>query len=284
MYKNLNVGALGHSASFDIACQLAKNNGFEGIDLDLNFLSQMASEQSVAEAKAWFAKTGLRAGGMSLNVAWRENDSDSAFEDSLDKLGHSAALASELGCTRCFTWVMPRSDKHTFYEHFYLATPRLQHVADVLAQYGISLGLEFVGPETLRAGHRHDFVHTLDGMRTFAAVIGLNSHKTGLLLDAFHWWTSHGTFTELSHLDAAEIVYVHVNDAVQGRNRDEQIDQQREMVGATGVIPIKRFFNTLRQIGYDGPVTVEPFNAAIKALPLEKAIEVTSTALDFAMK
>ena len=285
MYKNLNLGALGHNGvPFDVACGLAKQYNFAGIDLDLGYLGNLAKTQSLQAAKDWFASTGLRVGAIGLSVAWRDWDSDRAYADSLSKFVEEAKLAAEFGCTRCFTWMMPRSETLDFYQHFDLVFPRLKRAVDILGLYGISFGLEFVGPNTMRAGQKFDFVHTMDGMRTFAAALGLDAKNTGILLDAYHWWTAHGTVTELEHLNAAEIVYVHVNDAVKGRSADAQIDQEREMVGASGVIPIKPFLDALRKIGYDGPLTVEPFNAGIKAMSPQNAAAVTSAALDKVLK
>ena len=280
MYKNLSMGALGHQVPFDQACALAQKNNFPGIDLDMGFLSRLAISKSSPDAKDWFGSTGLIAGSFGCSVAWRESDSDRTYADSLGRLVEEAKLAAELGCTRCVTWVMPCSDKYDFYQHFNLTVPRLRRVADILGMYGMMFGLEFVGPATLREGHKYDFVHTMDGMRTFAAAIGMDSLNTGLLLDCFHWWTAHSSVADLERLNKEEIVYVHVNDAAAGRGPDEQIDNEREMVGATGVIPIKAFIATLRKIGYDGPVTVEPFNKAIREMAPEHAAAVTSKALD----
>jgi sugar phosphate isomerase/epimerase len=285
MYKNLNLGALGHNGvPFDVACGLAKQYNFAGIDPDLGYLANVAKTKSLQDAKDWFAATGLRMGAMGLSVAWRDWDSDRAYADSLSKFVDEAKLAAELGCTRCTTWVMPRAEKLDFYQHFDLVFPRLKRAVDILGLYGIKLGLEFVGPNTMRAGHKFDFVHTMDGMRTFAAALGVDAKNTGLLLDSWHWWTAHGTVTELEQLNADEIVYVHLNDAPKGREVDEQLDQEREMVGATGVLPLKPFMDALRKVGYDGPLTVEPFNAGIKAMSPQNAAAVTSAALDKVLK
>lgn len=281
MYKNLNLGLLGHPAvSFSDTVDLARRHGFAGVDLDLAYLETLVRSRSLAEAVAWFAATGLRAGTFGLSVAWRESDSDTAFKASLSKLEADAALARAFGCQRSVTWVMPRSSALSYRQHFARIAPRLARAAATLAGQGIRLGLEFIGPATLRAGQAHDFVHTLDGMRAFNCAVGGEAANVGLLLDAFHWWTSHGTSLELRHLINDEIVYVHLNDAQAGLDRDAQIDQAREQVGATGVIPIKPFLDALRAVGYDGPVAVEPFNAALKAMPPEEAVRATSAALD----
>jgi sugar phosphate isomerase/epimerase len=142
---------------------------------------------------------------------------------------------------------------------------RLRPVAQILADHGCRFGVEFVGPKTVRAGHTHEFIHTIAGALELAERIGTGN--VGLLLDCFHWYTSHGTLADLAQLNAAQVVYVHVNDAVSGRSPDEQIDNQRMLAGATGVIDIAGFMQALDRMGFDGPVAVEPFNAALNALP-----------------
>lgn len=280
MFKNLNTGALGHVIPFDQMCALAKQHGFVGVDLDIGYLMKRAEEESAQAVQDWFARTGLRPGAISLSVKWREGDSDTAFEGSLARLADEARLAAALGCTRCVTWVLPGSNTLDFYQHWSFVVPRLRRVAALLAEHGIRLGLEFIGPATLRARFKYDFIHTMDGMRALAAVAGGDARNVGLLLDCFHWYTAHGLVRDLECLDPHEVVYVHVNDATAGRGPDEQIDGERQMVGATGLIDIRGFLAALRKISYDGPVTVEPFNAAIRAMPVEEAVRVTSEALD----
>ncbi len=278
MYKNLNVGALGHALPFDKTCDLARQYNFAGVDLDTGFLLDIARAQSLQAAQDWFAATGLKASSFSLSVAWRDRDSEQKYVESLPRFIEETRLAAALGVTRCATWVMPCSNELPFHDHFALVARRLRPVAEILKAYGIWLGLEFVGPRTLRASRKHDFIHTMDGMRALGAAIGAGN--IGFLLDCFHWYTSHGVIGDIEALAPQEVVYVHVNDARPGRSPDEQIDNERDMVGATGVIDIAGFLGALRRIGYDGPITVEPFSAAVRAMPVEQAVAETSRALD----
>ena len=277
MYKNLNLHALGHALPFDQVCALAKQHGFASVDLDMSFLQQMATVQSLDAVRAWFAQTGLRPGAFGMSARWHANNDNVTFEQSLDKLADDARMAAELGCSRCVTWIPPGSDSLDFRQHWSLAVDRLGRIAALLAVHGLRLGLEFVGPLTFRMRLKYDFVHTLDGARALAAAAGAN---VGLLVDSFHWYTAHGALRDLFTLSADEVVYVHVNDAVAGRTPNEQIDGEREMVGATGVIDIQGFLGALRRIGYDGPVTVEPFNQAVRAMSVEDAVRFTSESLD----
>lgn len=277
MYKNLSMAALGHAVSFQETCALAAKHNFVGVELDLAYLGSLGSEQVAVD---WFTCTGLVPGGFGLRAAWRETDTEEAFVESLRVVEADAKLAAALGSKRCLTSVAPRSETLDFYQHFDLVVPRLIRAAQILADLGIMLGFEFVGPSTLRTSTHKDFVHTLDGMRTFAASIGMHSLNTGVVLDSFHWHTSNGTRNEIEHLDYHEVVGVHINDAVAGRALDEQLDDEREMVGATGVIDIAGFLRSLETIGYLGPLTVKPCNSTVRSMSPDAAAAAASAALD----
>ncbi|MGD0094759.1 MAG: TIM barrel protein, partial [Planctomycetota bacterium] len=221
MFKNLNCGALGHKANFEEHVKLAKDHGFGGVDPDLGY----AREKGVPAAKALLAQNGLQFGGFGLGVRWRESDSDKDYADSLEGFVKDCRLAAELGVTRCSTWVMPCSDKLTYQEHFDLFVKRMRPIAQILKGFGQSLGLEFIGPRTLRASKKHGFIYTMDGMRAAGAAIGTGN--VGFLLDCWHWYTAQATVSDLEQLDAREVVYVHLNDAPPGIHVNDQVDNKR---------------------------------------------------------
>jgi sugar phosphate isomerase/epimerase len=277
MYKNLSMEALGHSVPFAEACALANKYNFAGVELDPGFLHSLGSTQHAVD---WFTDTGLKPGGFVLRAAWRESDSDDAFEESLALVAADVELAVALDCRRSFTVVAPRSEKLDFYQHFDLVVPRLIRAAEILGREKIMLGFEFLGPSNMRTNQHKDFVHTLDGARTFASAIGMHSLNTGVVLDIFHWYTSGGSIQEIEHLDHQEVVDVHLSDAVGDRSLEQQQNREREMPGTTGVIDLTGFLAALRAIGYAGPLTVEPFHGAIKAMSPNDAAAAASAALD----
>jgi len=123
----------------------------------------------------------------------------------------------------------------------------------------------------------HQFICTMDGMLDLAGAIGTGN--VGLLLDAWHWYTSHGTIDDLLRLSDADIVQVHINDAPAGVDVDDQIDSVRALPGETGVIDLAGFLGALRQIGYTGPVTPEPFSEKLKTMGPAEAVRATGMAL-----
>jgi len=273
MFKNLNTGALGHSASFEDSVRLAREYGFGGVDPDLGY----AKEKGTAVVKELCAKNNLKLGGFGLSVKWRENDSDKDYAESLQNFIADCKLAAELGVTRCNTWVIPCSNKLSYKQYFDLFITRMKPIAQILNGYGQNLGLEFIGPRTLRASQKYGFIYTMDGMR--AAACAINTGNVGFLLDCWHWYTAQSTVSDIEQLDAKEVVYVHLNDAPVGVNVNDQVDNKRELPG-TGVIDLKGFFGALKKIGYDGPCTVEPFNQPIREMKVDAAVKATAASLD----
>lgn len=279
MDMNLNVATLGFEVDLGTTIRLATEHGFTGIDLPLD---EVAALPDPVVARDQLEAVGLRWGGFGLPVDFR-NDED-RFRADLEQLRRQAPVAEQVGCTRCSTWIFPGHDELACNANFARHVDRLALVAACLAAHGIRLGLEFVGPVTLRTGLRHEFVHTMEGMLHLADAIEETlepkAPKVGLLLDAFHWWTSGAAETTiLERTSADRIVYVHVNDGRAGRARDEQIDQERELPCKTGVIDAGRFMRCLRDMGYDGPITVEPFSAALRELPVDEAVRQTAESM-----
>jgi len=263
MFTSLNPGALSFSVPVEQALDLARMNGFGGLDVSLAELGHRATQTSVEDVKATFDQAGVRPGAWSLPVDFRADDE--IYRAGLADLPGYARLAQALGSPWCFTWILPFSDTVDASANMAYHVDRLRPIARILADHGCRLGLEFVGPATMRAGHQYAFIHTIDGALELGQRIGTGN--TGLLLDCWHWYTSHATVADIDRLSADQVVYVHVNDAPPDREVDAQIDTQRLLPGASGVIDIVGFLQALARIGYDGPVAVEPFNAAVTALP-----------------
>ena len=66
---------------------------------------------------------------------------------------------------------------------------------------------------------------------------------------------------------------------IRGRGPREQIDGERELPVATGIVPTKDFLEALVKINYDGPVRAEPFNQALNELDDQAAVAATVASL-----
>jgi sugar phosphate isomerase/epimerase len=275
MYKNLGTGHLGVEADQLQAIEYAQRFGFGGVNVHLSELEAM-SEAQRQERVQQLTALGLQWGVSGLPVEFRRDDEE--FRQGIRRFPRQAELLQQVGATRVSTWILPGDDELTYLANFKRHRDRLAQVAAILQEHGLRLGLEFVGPKTLRDRFRYPFIHTQAEMMELCREIGTGN--CGLLLDSWHWHTSHGTIAELERLTAQDIVEVHVNDAPRDLPIDELVDNRRALPCATGVIDLKNLMQFLRKIDYDGPVTCEPFDDELRALENEPALRKTGAALD----
>lgn len=276
MYKNLNLGAIGVKATLAESINYARRHGFLGIDFSITEAVTLSEKIGVEGVRNLFEEAGVFPGSWGFPVNYRQDEA--TWREGLMLLPQQAEFALELGCTRTATWILPASDERSFYDNFAFHLNRLRPAAQILADYGCRFGLEFIGPKTLRTPRKYNFVHTMDGMLALCAAIGTGN--VGLLLDVWHLYTSHGTLDDARKLTRDDVVTVHINDAPPGIAIDEQIDNVRALPGETGVIDLQGFLEALREIGYDGPVTAEPFSQRLRELKPDAAVQETATAMN----
>jgi sugar phosphate isomerase/epimerase len=265
MFKNLSPGAIGiREISLPDAIELARRTGFSGIDFSIGEAADLADAHGVGYVRGLFQDAGIVPGQWGLPVAWNNEEQ---WTQDMTELPHLALLGRELGCTRTATWCPSWSDERDYEDNWTWHVARFRPIAEVLMQHDCRLGIEFLGPKTLRSPHRYGFIHTLQEMMSLAAEIGTGN--VGLLLDVWHLYTSGGSIDDLDTITAKDIVTVHISDAPAGIPRDEQRDTIRCLPMETGVIDLAGFIGKLAGMGYDGPVTTEPFNERINTIAAE---------------
>ena len=253
---------------------LAAKYGYEGINFDIK---RESKEFSPEEFSDLLATNRLRPGSFALPVEFR-NDRET-FEADLAALRPCCEFAQKTGSTRCTAFIMSFSDSLDYTSNFNQHKERLGLAAKILEEYGIRLGLEFLGPPSLRRGKAHEFIHNLDGINELLDAIGTSN--LGHLLDVFHWDLAGQIFDDFKKIPGNEqVVVAHINDAPKGLSREEQPSHQRELPGATGVLRVGEFMKGLQNLNYDGPVLVEPFSEALKAMDFEDAVRAAKAAMD----
>ena len=268
MYKTLNAGAIGiRNYSLEASLSLARQTGFAGLDFSIQEAARLAEDKGINRVKQLFVEYGIQPGAWAPPVNWQGD----SWRADLDKLPRFADVAAELGALRASTWCPPSSAEREFEANFNWHVERLGAIARVLKPYGIRFGIEFIGPQSLRPPDRHSFIYSMEGMMELARAI--DAGNVGLLLDAWHLHTSGGAVDDLDKISKQDIVNVHVNDAPVGLSMAEYDDHDRRLPMETGVLPLADFMHKLVELGYDGPVTPEPFSKRVNAIedPLEAA-------------
>jgi len=271
---DLRCGSIGVRADQQTAIRLAHAHGFQSVTPHPRFLASLTDEsrsQLLGEMKDKQLVWG--AGGLPVNM----NSDEKTFADGIKQLPRLAKGLQHAGVTRVGTWIMPYHDTVTYMANFRRHTRRLRVCGKILADHGLRLGLEYIGPKTFWASKRHSFIHTMAETKELIAEAGLDN--IGFTLDSWHWYTAHETIADLRTLTNKDVVACDLNDAPTGIPIDQQIDNRRELPAATGVINVKEFLQVLIEIGYDGPVRAEPFNQRLNKMEDDASVATTAAAM-----
>ncbi|MCF6313267.1 MAG: sugar phosphate isomerase/epimerase [Verrucomicrobiales bacterium] len=274
MTMDLICGRLGVKANQEQAIDFAAQHGFESVGPNAGELAKLSSAQ-LQEMKGRLKEKGLVFSAAGMPVDFRGGEEK--FKTGLAALPAEAAVLQKAGVTRVGTWLKPYSDDLTYLQNFRQHGIRLREVGKILADHGLRFGLEYVGPKTLWASKKYAFVHSMAETKDLLSEINVPS--VGFVLDSWHWYTAHENKDDLLSLSNEQIVAVDLNDAPKGLEIDAQIDNQRELPATTGVIDVATFLRALNQLGYDGPVRAEPFNAPLRKLPAQQAVAKTAAAM-----
>jgi hypothetical protein len=183
--KALSPGAIGVSAgSLQQSFAAAKIGGFEGVEFSPHEIAGIIEKDSVEAARNLFAEAGIKPAGWGLPVAW--NGPEEKWRQGLEELPRLARAAAAIGCPRTMTWIMPGSNERPFEENYRFHVERFTPIAAILADEGCRLGLEFIGPKTLRDAQKYPFVHTMPGMLEMGAHIGPKRRAAARLLALVH--------------------------------------------------------------------------------------------------
>jgi sugar phosphate isomerase/epimerase len=270
MFRNLSAEAIGIKTTQRETVRLAEIGNFEGTDLSIEEACTFSEKYSPSYVKGMFDSFNMKMGGW--NIATPSQKEEKIFQANIEKLKKYSEVAGKLGAKRVFTWIMPFSDEMDYKENFSFHTRRLKTITQILTENGCRLGLEFIGTLSARKNHKYEFVHTQKQVMELCKAVGNN---TGILLDSWHWYASGGTVSDLKQLNKKEIVYVHISDAPAGIELINLIDNKRYLPGETEAIDLQNFLKTLKNTGYDGPVTPEPFSERVNKMPDELAVRLT---------
>jgi sugar phosphate isomerase/epimerase len=258
MLRALNAGAIHVSIkNLTEGIEACKIGGFDCLAMSPGLIA----ENSVEEVNELLFEAIIAPGAWGIPFNWRGTQEE--YDAGLEAMKGQVQKMHDVHVSRCATWIMPGSNELTMEANTDFHRTRLTPIAHLLEDFGMILGLEFVGPKTTRNSFSHPFFYDLNGMYSFAETIAPN---VGLLVDAWHMHTSGSSNEDLEKIAASKIALVHINDAPTGVPNDELKDHIRCLPCETGVIDMSGFMSSLRKIGYTGPVEAEPFDATLKDL------------------
>ena len=267
---SLMPGTVGINVNTYELLDLAIKNKFESIYPLINDLKKM----STIELSDYLDK--MASNSISFDVSILPVDfsqTDSVFNNGIKVLKDYCKVMRKIDSVGFCRWIMPTSNNLTYLKNFKIHKERLKECAKIIGDNDMKLGLEFVGPKTLMARDQFSFIRTINELRELISEI--DERNVGYQLDTFHLYCANHSIEDLRFLNKDDIIMCQLNDAVNGRSRDEQIDLERDLPGKTGLIDTAPFLNFLQEVGYDRTVSAEPFNKDLNKMNNDEAAKTT---------
>ena len=265
---SLSPGAIGLKCTANELLDYAIKFKFSAISPPLRELIQFKE----SDKKAYLEKMKKNeivfdSGGLPIDFRTTE----SKFKEGYDFLVENINSIVSLNVSSLVTWIMPTHKTLTYMRNFEQHRTRLNKVATVLEDSGLKLGLEYVGPKTLMARDKYPFLHSIHGLKEL--IKSIEKKNVGYLLDSYHTYCAEDKNEDFDFLKAEDIISVQLNDGVLGRTIATQMDLERELPGDTGIIDLENFLNLIRNKGYNGAVSVEPFNKELNKMEVKAKLK-----------
>ena len=192
---------------------------------------------------------------ITFNALWEKTNT-------MNLIARYAKMADHLSCPFIVVVPSPRPEGATDQEVLDESVRILREISDQFKDYKVRFAFEFLG-------FRWCSVSTLE--EDFAIVKAVNRENIGMVLDTFHFYAGGSSIGAIRDVDPEKIFILHINDAEKLPKAELQ-DAHRLFPGE-GVIPLAEILSSLKDIHYDGPVSLEMFRPAYWFRPPEEVAQ-----------
>jgi len=277
MFKNLSPSAIGISGHQSEIIELALTFGFGGLELDMAEFAGRVKLHGMSYARRLIDSANIQVGTFPLPVDWETEDAD--FQKQLEALAEIAALAAEIGCTRCLAMLPAGGDRLPYHENFEFHKERFTAICKALEPSGIHLGVGFHAAEYLRKDKEFQFIHDMDALSLLINMVG--APNLGILLDVWDLVVGGGSIESIGGMSPQQIVAVQVAELPQDvAVADLDKDSRLLPVVENGRIDIAAVLGSLKDIGYEGPVAVAPSQGIFRTRRRDMIARQVAEALD----
>jgi sugar phosphate isomerase/epimerase len=265
----LHPASIAQLANLKSYLDAAASAGFQAADFNMGQARDLASASGIDAVVSAFASRGIQAGGWGAGVQALMSQSD--FDAALLDAETSAELGAALNAKACSVLVPNRTDLPRE-EALDLFAVRLGDIADTLAGHGVSVSLEFIGPN-LWPDRPHGFISGIRG--TLDLIERVGRVNVGILFDTYHYYCGDSQLEDI--ITAGSVInHVHLNDAPAG-NVGDLDDSMRQLPGE-GILDLAGIAAALDAAGYEGPGGVEIFSDDLRRLPAHEGAATVAAA------
>lgn len=236
----------------------ASRAGYTLMEIWAKKMEAYLSRKSVRDLNGLFKKGGIKP--LAINsVEFITFNSSWEKINTMNLIQRYAEIADRLSCPYIVLVPSPRpqgvSDSGVFEE----SVKVLREISNKFKKYKVKFAFEFLGFSWCS-------VSTLE--QDFEIVKAVNRKNIGMVLDTFHFYAGGSTLDSIQKVARDKIYILHINDA-EDLPRSGLQDAHRLFPGE-GVIPLREIMARLKEIHYDGPVSIEMFRPEYWIQPAEE--------------
>jgi len=227
--------------------QAASRAGYDLIEIWAKKMEAYLSNHSLANLRGLFKKAKTKP--LAINsVEFITFNSSWEKINTMNLIQRYAKIAEAVDCPYIVLVPSPRPQGVSAQEVLEESVKVLREISNKFRNYKVNFAFEFLGFPWCS-------VSTLE--QDFEIVKAVNRRNIGMVLDTFHFYAGGSSLESIQKIDKDKIYILHINDA-EDRPRSELQDAHRLYPGE-GVIPLREIISRLKEIHYDGPVSIEMF-------------------------
>jgi 2-keto-myo-inositol isomerase len=228
----------------------ASRAGYDLIEIWAKKMEAYLSDHSLDDLRTLLAEAHIKPLAINsvefvtFNAPWEKTNT-------MNLIARYAKMADHLDCPFIVLVPSPRPEGATDREVFDESVRVLQEISDRFRDYKVKFAFEFLGFGWCS-------VSTLEA--DFAIVKAVNRKNIGLVLDTFHFYAGGSSVGAIRDLDPEKIFILHINDSE--KFPKAQLQDSHRLFPGEGVIPLVEIMSAVKDIHYDGPVSLEMFRPA----------------------
>jgi 2-keto-myo-inositol isomerase len=230
--------------------------GFSLVELWGEKFESFFSHHELADLKALLHQNNLRVAAIDL-VALDYSQPENV-EQAVSRARYLGEIAQAVGCDLLLLCSWGDLHGRSKEEGIDLVAEYLWPVCTAAAEFGCRLAIEPLGGHALIPGCRE----------ALAIIERARQPNLGLMWDFFHYHKSGVSLEEIRRIPLDRLWLVHVDDAPD-LPRETLQDPDRVYPG-DGAMPLPSYFQVLREMGYNGPISVELFNQEYYQQPIDE--------------
>lgn len=242
--------------------ELCEKHGYDYIEIrTMDKLPEYLETKSIDELADFFQSNHIKPLAFNALVFFN-NRNEAGYKAIIDEFKDMLVKAEKLGVKYIVAVPLVTEEKFLKEDIKNSSVDVLTELSDLAAPYGIKIAVEFVG-------HPQCTVNTFG--QAYDIVQAVNRDNVGLVFDCFHFHAMGSKLEDLQNADGSKIFILHIDDT-----EDFPIgfltDDDRVWPGQ-GAIDLDTLLSTLKEIGYEGVVSVELFRPEYYKLEAEETIK-----------